>query len=1258
MVEFGTGPKAPAAGAPKRAPQRKSVGATSSTRRNSRSSTGTLNNRPSTNLMMRRKGSLTAGNGLSAPVLLPLGDGVISNNVKHQEEDYLAGKRCVLMKYFEGSFILQYRDLTKIFFEGASTVGDWKSAPPAIPIYHSENDRQNNARPAGLLISPLDQNCQVAEFRFYSASNNNSSVPRRTMGSEKQHHDNIELTSDIVGPVFTHINAPSIIHYKVNLKSDLTPAGVEVTFKLNDLFETFPSELVPKYAQARYRILSEGDGGLENSRILKSLETSCEWVPSPPFLHASDATIPSQFAGCPPKENHIPPDKLTFSYVFRDIPFGAKCQFQVRFGSGLRWSPWSKLVPKNGWEIEMQMPIPPLNNSAEKVRDIDDAPPDTVRVTEIGETFCKLEWHHFRIPPQVSMLEYRVKMCLLGCETDQPNWAEGGKDVITVAQFSSHLSELANCKATSLVPDACYAVLVQARYPFMGSRSWSDPAFLPKPLRTKSLASPIPPAPLLVPKEFVELKFPSDVKFAYDPWVAVMVPKGYLNDYGLEAMPFNDQNEQNDGRWVELTDVKILELPDSDDLLPSVRNSKEAEQLAPIERAKSPAVSISPVPSLSNFGSGFGSSRPSKDLQRGSPKNSTSPCSSFLSSPKPKSRPETAADDAQLPPPLLFSGAAVDLAVVHVPQHYDDPDSLATLATSSNKESASILLRLSHKEKTTVAPPRWYSTSSRPCCPFIAPLKIHKKLMTVDGYREDGIFVESVVEAREPVVRILLPIGKGISKKSSSVSDHATVLSDWLSKTTAESDKNILKSKITALGHKFVTRAQVRTRKSNRYSTDNVWPGTAAPSELISVKRYPGEPIPDRGCMHCLKVYFGGADGLFEDGSRDFYTIEVRVGSDHSWSPWASIGEHDVPIPPPSPWKESKLEVTEINSTSLKVVLKNSFQAAPGVDRIRYRLLARPKAFSTISSDHHMSEGASDVATELIQERKPAPTREQVLDLLAEQGRLEKLKNDSAGFQKLLLSEMKSQSKATCEPVEFELHGLTVATQYHLELSACYLDCEPRVFPEPFSTNNIQPGIVHIDQASFLSSNRSSQISIPVSSVAAESSASSVPEQIMDEIVHAVEEAKATEQELAFEPQQETSMQLNVVEVESDDPYYFSNNNLTLRSTHTTSCGTGPPDPPIPCECGVLLPNERGVCLEYLDSKEYILEYRPLPAANAMIHSWFPRDPPRPQPWLESWTRVPETSLGTILATRFGLATRVIRLPKIESNNDNITPDA
>ena len=308
------------------------------------------------------RGSISVPNGLSSPILLPIGDGVISHNVKHQEEDFISGRRCVLMKPWPGCashsdgdgekehtkppFILQYRDVTKRVMEGGAA-GEWRTAPNAIPVFASENARQRQSAPSAVLISPLDQNAKVAEFRFY----NSRPAEKERRGVEDS---GAAWASDIVGPVFTYLDAPAPPTAKVVLFGDLVPAGVEVNFRLPDAFDNVSAELVPRYAQARYRVLTEGQSGIETKKGAINNTPMGEWLPTAPFMHAGDVTIPTQCSGAHAKSEHTenpPPDPLMYSHIFREIPFGAKCQFQVRVGTGMRWSPWSKVVPKNGLEV-------------------------------------------------------------------------------------------------------------------------------------------------------------------------------------------------------------------------------------------------------------------------------------------------------------------------------------------------------------------------------------------------------------------------------------------------------------------------------------------------------------------------------------------------------------------------------------------------------------------------------------------------------------------------------------------------------------------------------------------------------------------------------------------------------------------------------------------------------------------------------------------------------------------------------------------
>ncbi|CAK0861226.1 unnamed protein product, partial [Prorocentrum cordatum] len=234
---------------------------------------------------------------------------------------------------------------------------------------------------------------------------------------------------------------------------------------------------------------------------------------------------------------------------YRDALQGVAARFSVRVGTCYRWSPWSEWTA----EVEVEVPEPSCPGA-----EVGERSPE-ISLRSLGDREVEIAWPPFGTEGILSKVEYRVMVCVVqGPTDDAPAWdAHGFVAVILHEAWSSN--ELSTV-VRGLHPNTWYMIRIDTRHCFVGKRTYSASKAFSAPFRTTFPRSPpLQPMPVaegghLFPDRFVQ---PSqkdaanlmlgvseeDVskrpcKAPYDwsswPWVALRVERSYLSEYTIE----------------------------------------------------------------------------------------------------------------------------------------------------------------------------------------------------------------------------------------------------------------------------------------------------------------------------------------------------------------------------------------------------------------------------------------------------------------------------------------------------------------------------------------------------------------------------------------------------------------------------------------------------------------------------------------------------------------------------------------------------
>jgi len=376
-------------------------------------------------------------------------------------------------------------------------------------------------------------------------------------------------------PVATFVDPPIGLQAELNCDNDVVPATVNLTWKssnfeslragtgsspsdLDSAFASWPG-LMPNKVQVRWRVV----------RTLSSVDEAL-----PRSLAAGNYTVSAALDNLV-KDADFRIEDDTWYYTYKEALHGVIAVFSVRVGTAYKWSPWSEDSPP--LVVEVHEPTPPgvarLLPLAELDRDEEiealarsrdsDKEAKTAKCVEIRnltDSDGEATWMPFTTEGLLTWVEYRVIVCLMEGADAVPQWDHG--IVAGVVQIRDKVDKV-SLPLRGLLPSQWYCVRVDARYPNVGKRAFSNSKALSPPFLTPFPSRPpLQPMPVRLDADeevedvAVEEDDSEEFRWSARPWVALRVEKGFFPEkYMLQykdAVPGGEQTgkEHFDG-WQE-----------------------------------------------------------------------------------------------------------------------------------------------------------------------------------------------------------------------------------------------------------------------------------------------------------------------------------------------------------------------------------------------------------------------------------------------------------------------------------------------------------------------------------------------------------------------------------------------------------------------------------------------------------------------------------------------------------------------------------
>eukprot|EP00434_Breviolum_minutum_P030974 symbB.v1.2.027393.t2/scaffold2682.1/size73113/3 len=376
-------------------------------------------------------------------------------------------------------------------------------------------------------------------------------------------------------PVATFVDPPIGLQAELNCDNDVVPATVNLTWKssnfeslragtgsspsdLDSAFASWPG-LMPNKVQVRWRVV----------RTLSSVDEAL-----PRSLAAGNYTVSAALDNLV-KDADFRIEDDTWYYTYKEALHGVIAVFSVRVGTAYKWSPWSEDSPP--LVVEVHEPTPPgvarLLPLAELDRDEEiealarsrdsDKEAKTAKCVEIRnltDSDGEATWMPFTTEGLLTWVEYRVIVCLMEGADAVPQWDHG--IVAGVVQIRDKVDKV-SLPLRGLLPSQWYCVRVDARYPNVGKRAFSNSKALSPPFLTPFPSRPpLQPMPVRLDADeevedvAVEEDDSEEFRWSARPWVALRVEKGFFPEkYMLQykdAAPGGEQTgkEHFDG-WQE-----------------------------------------------------------------------------------------------------------------------------------------------------------------------------------------------------------------------------------------------------------------------------------------------------------------------------------------------------------------------------------------------------------------------------------------------------------------------------------------------------------------------------------------------------------------------------------------------------------------------------------------------------------------------------------------------------------------------------------
>eukprot|EP00929_Paragymnodinium_shiwhaense_P118524 TRINITY_DN90437_c0_g1_i1.p1 TRINITY_DN90437_c0_g1~~TRINITY_DN90437_c0_g1_i1.p1 ORF type:complete len:2705 (-),score=649.97 TRINITY_DN90437_c0_g1_i1:56-8170(-) len=280
--------------------------------------------------------------------------------------------------------------------------------------------------------------------------------------------------------------------------------------------------------QARWRALKRAD--MDDIRDKCAADATPSMLPGEgnringPVVEVSGAECPFDLASG------------SWSFVLGDMPPGFVVRVEVRVGTAFRWSAWSE----ESDDVALVLPAPKPQ------------PLQAVELVKATDSAAQVKWLPFQLAEDMSYCEYRVSVCQLATKDGRPAQASGGgggeggdderwdeRSAHVAGIFSSKPDACVEYTVRGLVADMYYIVRVDARYPFVGDRGWSIPAYTSETIYTSFAERPPPLAPIALPADRLEALLKANAKdgrpFSDNlPWLALLVERSLVEDYNVE----------------------------------------------------------------------------------------------------------------------------------------------------------------------------------------------------------------------------------------------------------------------------------------------------------------------------------------------------------------------------------------------------------------------------------------------------------------------------------------------------------------------------------------------------------------------------------------------------------------------------------------------------------------------------------------------------------------------------------------------------
>lgn len=351
-------------------------------------------------------------------------------------------------------------------------------------------------------------------------------------------------------PVASYVDPPVGLEAELTYESDVIAAAVSLKWKSCNMrwfrqmmsdagaFGSWPS-LLPVKLQVRWR-------------VLRSLPSVDEALPS--YLAEGKYHVSAALDNIS-KDAAFKTDDETWYYTYKEAVEGVVASFSVRVGTAYRWSAWSEESPEI--TLEVPEPRPPglskensgdfgglglgdellaasvsqddveagatedlhfeekqeLEQAQNQEEDIGQSPSfdsepgqqlqrsmqgvvDCIEIRHLTDSGADAVWMPFSTEENLKWVEYQVTLCMIDGPDSQPDWDNNGIVVGTVVH--KIWGQEVTAPIHGLRSSCWYRVQVDARYPNVGKRNFSDSKATSPPFRT-----PFPPRPPLQPLPYL-----------------------------------------------------------------------------------------------------------------------------------------------------------------------------------------------------------------------------------------------------------------------------------------------------------------------------------------------------------------------------------------------------------------------------------------------------------------------------------------------------------------------------------------------------------------------------------------------------------------------------------------------------------------------------------------------------------------------------------------------------------------------------------